>query len=141
MSAALVCVLALGGCAAAPQTFGSRIVGVWRSDAPRTLASLNAMAGIPAQRRQALEDDYYGHLIVEYRADTVRAHFDNGSYDSGYRPYRVVEATPERIVTEEWNELLHEFERSTTYIDGKCIYGLAADYAYREYFCPLRPAP
>jgi hypothetical protein len=127
------------GCSACAATKPSALVGVWRSDAARTLASMRATPGIPEDRRRALADGYYGHLTVEYASDTVQARFDNSSYDSGRRPYRVVAATRGYIVTDEWNELLRKFERSTTYVDGDCIYGLAADYGYREYFCRVPP--
>jgi hypothetical protein len=122
---------ALQGCAA-PH---AALIGVWKSDAARTLEALRAAPGIPPERRRALENDYYGHLVVEYRRSTVRAYFDNSDYDSGRRPYEVVEVAPDRIVTREWNELLLQFEESTTYLDGECIYGL--DAGYREYFCPF----
>jgi hypothetical protein len=124
---------AMFGCAAGPER---SIVGVWRSDAARTLASMQSTPGIPDDVRATLADDYYGHLVIEYRAATVRARFDNSDYDSGERPYRVAESTPEYVVTEEWNEILREFETSTTYFDGECIYAVAAQYAFREYYCP-----
>ena len=98
---------------------------------------MREVADVPPQVRAALENDYYGHLVVEYRADTVRAYFDDGNYDSGYQPYEVVEVTDDYVVTREWNEVLAEFGDSTTYLDGECIYGVAAEYQYREYFCPL----
>ena len=126
----------LWACASSPER---ALLGVWKSDAPRTLESMRALDGIPADRRAALERDYYGHLTVEYRADVVRGRMDDGRYDSGYQPYKVVEATPEYVVTDEWNEILHEFRRSTTYFDGECIYGWAAEYRYREYFCRVAP--
>jgi hypothetical protein len=75
--------------------------------------------------------------VIEYRAATVRAYFDNGNYDSGRRPYRMLSAGPERIVTSEWNELLGRYEESVTYRDGACIFGLSADWGFREYFCPF----
>ena len=125
----------VAGCAPAAQR---ALLGTWKSDAERTVASMRATPNIPDARRAALADDYYGHLIVEYRRNAMRAHFDDRDYDSGYQPYHVVETTPERIVTDEWNEVLGEFQRTTTYFDGRCIYGLAAEYGYREYFCPLK---
>ena len=73
------------GCAAPQQR---ALVGVWKSDAPRTVASMRATPGIPEDTRRALEADYYGHLVLEYGVDTVRAYFDNGDYDSGRRPTR-----------------------------------------------------
>ncbi len=122
------------GCAATEQR---ALVGVWKSDAPRTVASMRATPGIPEDIRHALEADYYGHLVLEYRAGTVRAYFDNRDYDSGRRPYRVLSADDERVVTSEWNELLGTFEESTAYRDGECIFGLAENWAFREYFCPF----
>jgi hypothetical protein len=112
------------------------LVGTWVSDAARTLESMRATPGIPDDARRRLEADYYGHLVLEYRARTVRAYFDNSNYDSGRRPYSVVSADSERVVTSEWNELLGEFEESTAFRDGQCIFGLAADWGFREYFCP-----
>jgi hypothetical protein len=122
---------AAAGCTSPENT----IVGVWKSDAARTLGSMRSTPGIPEERRRELESDYYGHLVLEYRADTVRAYFDNAAYDSGPRPYRVIAADSERIVTTEWNELLREFEESVAYRDGECIYGVAPEFGYREYFC------
>ena len=128
--------LALSWVAACTATDSDALVGVWKSDAERTLDSMRATAGIPDERRRALESDYYGHLVLEYRADTVRAYFDDDDYDSGRRPYRIVSADSERIVTSEWNERLGEFEESVAYRDGDCIYAIAADFGYREYYCP-----
>jgi len=133
--AAALALGALAACTAQPQR---SLVGVWKSDAARTLESMRATPGIPDDRRRALESDYYGHLVIEYTADTVRAHFDNNAYDSGPRPYRVLDVEPGLIVTSEWNELLGAFEESRTYLDGGCLYGLAADFGYREYFCPFK---
>jgi hypothetical protein len=125
---------ALAGCAG-----DASIVGVWKSDAARTVAAMRATPGIPDERRRALERDYYGHLVLEYRPETVRAYFDDGHYDSGERPYRVISANRRSVVTSEWNELLKAFEQTTTYRDGDCIYGLAAEFGFREYFCPFEP--
>jgi len=98
---------------------------------------MDEVDGISAEMRAALADDYFGHLVIEYRVDTVRAYFDNSNYDSGYRAYEVVESTDEYIVTREWNEILRVYEESTTYIDPPCIYGVSADYGFREYYCPV----
>ncbi len=75
--------------------------------------------------------------MIEYRVDTVRASFDNSDYDSGYRPYEVVEVTDEYVITREWNEILRIYEESTTYIDTPCIYAISAEYGFREYYCPV----
>ena len=130
---ALICG-AMAGCG--PPTHQA-IIGTWQSDAELTLQSMNQAADLPAEARSYFNDDYYGHLIVEYRVDTVRARFDNSDYDTGYQPYEVVTVGDDKIVTREWNEILRVFETSTTYLDGECIYGLSAQYAFREYFCPL----
>lgn len=136
-AAAACAAIALALLAACAADARRSIVGIWKSDAQRTLESMRATPGIPEQRRSALEQDYYGHLVVEYGAKTVRAYFDDGHYDSGERPYRVIFADRRSVVTSEWNELLGAFEETTTYRDGDCIYGLAAEFGYREYFCPM----
>lgn len=99
---------------------------------------MNEVDRIPADVRAAFESDFYGHLVVEYRETTVRAYFDNRDYDSGYQPYEVIEVTDDYIVTREWNEVLGRFESSTTFLEGDCIFGLSAEFQFREYFCPVR---
>lgn len=113
------------------------IIGVWKSDAGRTLQSMAATDNIPVQVQEFLSKDFYGHLTVEYRLDTVRAFFDDQNYDTGYQPYEVVSVDGDVIVTREWNELLEEFEQSITYIEGDCIYGINPEYQFREYFCQV----
>lgn len=125
--------LALAACS---QPAHHAIIGTWRSDAPKTLESAREQGALPAEGQEPLGQDVYGHLIVEYRVDTVRAWFDNTNYDSGYRPYEVVEVTDAYVVTREWNEILKEFETSTTWVEGDCIFG-KAEAGFREYFCPL----
>jgi len=113
------------------------IIGTWKSDAERTLQSMRQVADLPPRVRTHFENDYYGHLIVEYRVDTVRARFDNSGYDTDYQPYEVISVSNEKIITSEWNEILQIFETSTTFIDGECLYGISAEYKFREYYCPF----
>ncbi len=113
------------------------IIGTWKSDAARTIDAVDDVDDIAAEVRAAFIDDYFGRLVIEYRLDTVRAHFDNSDYDSGYRPYEVVEVKDEYVITREWNEILRIYEESTTYIDPPCIYGISAEYGFREYYCPV----
>jgi hypothetical protein len=131
---AVLIVASLLGCSAPTHR---AIIGTWKSDTERTLQSIYQVADLPPQTRSLYENDYYGHLIVEYRVDTVRARFDNSNYDTGYQSYQVIEVSEDKIVTSEWNEILQIFETSTTFIDGNCIYGISAKYAFREYFCPF----
>ena len=124
-------------CAHDDEIHHAAIIGTWQSDAARTIDALDDVDGISPEVREALADDYFGHLFIEYREDTVRAWFDNSDYDSGERPYEVVEVTDEYVVTREWNEILRIYEESTTYIDPPCIYGVSAEYGFREYYCPV----
>jgi hypothetical protein len=129
----LIC-LSMAGCNSPPHR---AIIGTWKSDAEQTLQSMNQTADLPPHARSRFENDLYGHLIVEYRVDTVRARFDNSNYDTGYLPYEVIAVSDGKIETREWNEILQIFETSTTFIDDKCIYGISAEYSFREYFCPF----
>ena len=132
----LICLLIAGlwlaGCSGPPQR---ALLGTWKSAADPTLESMRETDDIPAVMRQRFEADYYGHLVIEYRQETVRAYFDNSDYDSGYVPYEVLSVDADRIVTREWNEIFGVFELSSTWFAGDCIYGLSAEYAFREYFC------
>ena len=112
------------------------IIGTWKSDAARTIAAMDEVDSISPEVRAALADDYFGHLYIEYREDSVRAWFDNSDYDSGWRPYEVAEVSGDYVVTREWNEILRIYQDSTTYLDPPCIYGLSAEYGFREYYCP-----
>jgi len=120
-------------CSTLPQR---AIIGVWKSDADRTLASMRIAGNVTPEALRIYENDYYGHLVIEYRRDTVRAWFDNSDYDTGYQPYEVVEVAPDHVVTREWNELLGRYQLTTTYMEGACIYGIAAEFGFREYYCP-----
>ena len=134
MLAALLAVAPLA-CAHDGEVHHAAIIGVWKSDAARTIDAMDEVDSISAEVRTALAEDYFGHLFIEYRTDTVRAWFDNSDYDSGQRPYEVLEITDDYVVTREWNEILRIYEESTTYIDPPCIYGVSAEYGFREYYC------
>ena len=41
------------------------------------------------------------------------------------------------VVTREWNEVTGQFQQTTTYRDGDCLYGLSSPHGFREYFCPF----
>jgi hypothetical protein len=124
-------------CASDDETHHAAIIGTWKSDAARTIDAMDEVDGIAQEVRAAFADDYFGHLVIEYRVDTVRAYFDNSEYDSGYQPYDVVEVGDDYVVTREFNEVLGVYEESTTYIDPPCIYGISSSYGFREYYCPL----
>ena len=112
------------------------LIGKWKSDAARTIDAMDEVDGISPEVRAAFADDYFGHLHIEYGESTVRAWFDNSNYDSGERPYEVVEVGDDYIVTREWNEILRLYQESTTYLDLPCIYSLSGQYGFREYYCP-----
>jgi len=133
----LLCALVtLSACASLPQQL---IIGTWKSDVTRTLEAMRAHGAVPPEARAAYEADYYGHLIIEYRADTVRARFDNRAYDSGYQPYAVVAVGDGYVVTREWNEVTGQFQQTTTYRDGDCLYGLSSPHGFRADFCRYAP--
>lgn len=128
---------ALSSASLAAEPPHASIIGKWKSDAARTIDAVDDIDDISAEVRAAFTDDYFGHLVIEYRVDTVRAHFDNADYDSGFQPYEVVEVSDAYVITREWNEILRIYEESATYIDPPCIYAISAEYGFREYYCPI----
>ncbi len=66
--------IVLYGCAQHP---GSDLLGVWKSNEEKTFDSINSIDGIPQKAMDYFNDNFFGHLIVEYKPSKARAYFDN----------------------------------------------------------------
>lgn len=114
--------------------------GKWKSDEERTLASMRATPGVSEEAKAIFENDFFGHLEVEYRGDTVRMVLDDEAYDIGFMPVEVLEESDGFVVLSQWNPLLEEFQPQTVYFEGECYYVLTGNPLFREYFCRVDEA-
>ena len=130
----LIATLALIACVA-KQLPHHALLGKWKSNAELTLASMNNVKGVTPEARALFEDDFFGHLIIEWKEHESRAVNEKDKYDSGYESYQVLETINEHITLKEWNDILQRYDEYTLYLEGDCYYVITSKFEFREYFC------
>jgi hypothetical protein len=113
------------------------LIGEWQSDEALTLASMRSDKDVTPTARRLFEDDVFGHLHIEYRADTVRYWLDNKDFDTGFQPYKIAEISESQVVTEEWNEQSGKREKQTAYFFEDCFYVFTSKFNFKEFFCKV----
>jgi len=109
-----------------------RLQGVWKSDAARTLASINSTKLSDPETLNAVSDDLFGHMVHEWTCTEYRERIDTQSesfavtYDtvaeSEYSTTVKVLVDPEYMMTMVW--------------EGECYKVPVAGHDFFEYFCP-----
>lgn len=130
----LISSLALSACDDRPVAHHI-ILGKWKSNAELTLQSMNSAEGVTPKAKTIFEDDFFGHLEVEWKEKESRAINVRDDYDSGYEPYEVVEITEEYIKVKEWSDILQQHDEYTLHFEGNCYYIITSKFEFREYFC------
>ena len=129
----------------------SGLFGVWKSNEAKTLNYINSLDNIPEKSVAFLSDDFFGHLIVEYKNTEVRAYFDNCEDDyedqfcietvckemKEFEPYKILEETEQKFIISYFDELEGKIVEETLYREDNCYYVNLKDSKYnlREYFC------
>ncbi|MDO3388529.1 hypothetical protein QWI17_21965 [Gilvimarinus sp. SDUM040013] len=54
----------------------SGLFGVWKSNEAKALDSMRRVVGVSEKAKELFENDFFGHLIAECRADEGRYYFD-----------------------------------------------------------------
>lgn len=133
--AVLICaVIALSGCENR-HVAHEAIIGIWKSNAPLTLKSVDRIKGITPQTRAFLHDDFFGHMEVEIREDESRTTHEKDNYDSGFEPYEVLEVSDRFVRIKTWSNFFQDYDVRTLYLEGNCFYEIFRVYKFREYFC------
>lgn len=132
----LVVFLALSGCdgQSVPHEV---ILGKWRSNAQLTLESIVVTEGITPQTRAFLEQDFFGHMVVEITENDTRTTIEKDNYDSGYEPYEVIEVADDYVRIKAWSNFFKNFDERILYLEGDCYYEIFAEFNFRQYFCRL----
>jgi hypothetical protein len=122
------------GCDSSPVPHAA-ILGNWKSNEELTLRSMNKIGEIDSEVRKYLDNDFFGHLEVEWLRSTSRAVNPKDEFDTGFEPYEVLEVTPKYIKVRVWSSILEDYDESTMYLEGNCYYVITSKYEFREYFC------
>ena len=131
---ALAVILMLNGCGGKVVPH-STLLGKWKSNEKLTLESMNGVEGVTKKAREVFENNFFGHLVVEYKEKEYRSINDKDNIESSFVPYEVLEVTDRYIRIREWSDLLKENEESTLYFEGDCYYVITSKFNFREYFC------
>ncbi len=121
-----------------PEQPSNPLIGIWKSNSERTLASLNTVEGISDDARKYLKQNVFGLLTREFTATELRTYFGQvkaGEQSSKFQPYRIVETNDNKIVIEHTDPLTNKKTVSTLYPEGECYYELVSKWQYKEYFC------
>ena len=127
----MICAVMLTGCDDKP---ANSLIGKWKSDADKTLASMRSMKDIPDEAKAYFEDHFFGRLTIAYKPKTYSAILEG---EEGIKPdefpYRIVEETDDYYIVE--SELLGAKFNKKLFKDHDCYYELTSEWNFREYFC------
>lgn len=141
ISITVVLIIVMSGCMQ-PIKHKSALFGVWKSNEEKTLQSMRTVSGITNKARQLLKNDFFGHLIAEYRENDARAYFDrdkdNTEEMKKFYPYQVLEENKEFFVIRVHNELEGGEREVTLHRDSDCYYLPVSKWNFREYFCRVK---
>ena len=120
--------------------FSNELLGFWKSDEQKTLASMNQVEGITDKARELFEEDFFGHLVTEYRESDTRSFFDNGDNVEellDYHSYKVLEVNPSRFRVLVYDPLEKKELEKTLWREGDCYYIHVSKWQFKEYFCKI----
>lgn len=140
ISITVALIIVLGGCAQ-PAKHKSALIGVWKSNAAKTLQSVRSVDGVTEKAKRLFENDFFGHLIVEYREKEARSYFDQDADNieciKEFYPYQLIEENEELFIVKE-HDRLEDGEREVVMRrEGDCYYVLFSKWNLREYFCRI----
>jgi hypothetical protein len=122
------------------------LIGVWKSDANKTLASLEADAGVSANARIYFKNKFFGRLIVEFTSKEVRSYFidDKGGYEGfkEFHRYEIIEETNDYLLVNSFDDIITKTDVTVKYYkeSENCYYSSVGSHHFNEYMCRYRPA-
>jgi len=133
-------VLAIIGCTNSENN-KSELVGVWKSNAEKTLASMRSTDGITKKAKNLFENDFFGHLVAEYRKNDGRVYFDKDEENTvdmkEFSPYELLEENKDKFVFKYYDQLEQTEKVVTLLREGDCYYMLVSKWNFREYMCKV----
>jgi hypothetical protein len=116
----------------------SELIGVWKSDAEKTLGSMRKVEGINCTARKHFENDFFGHLIAEYTGEKGRVYFDRDEENlegmKVFAPYKLLRENSEEFVIQYYDDYFDEEVTKVLRREGDCYWLTVSKWKFREYF-------
>ena len=131
----------------------SELLGVWKSNEQMTLNSINYKEDFPKKISELIENDFFGHMIHEYKRTEARGYTDNCeemckemkckekcikycNESKNFTAYTLIEETPEYFLVESYDDFLKENTQHYLYRENNCYYIMFSEkWDLKEYFC------
>jgi hypothetical protein len=125
------------GCVSTSSNF---LVGKWKSDAEKTLASLENDIDVTTEARKYFKNGFFGRLIVEYTPTKACTFFidDKGEYEGfqEFHSYEILEETEKYLIVKSYDDIFKTDVVSQYYKDGNnCYYLSVGKHQFSEYMC------
>jgi hypothetical protein len=116
----------------------SELIGLWKSDAEKTLGSMREVEGINGTVRKKFENDYFGHLIAEFTGEKGRVYFDRDEENvqamKVFAPYKLLKENSEEFVIQYYDDYCAEEVTKVLRREGDCYWLTVPKWKFREYF-------
>ncbi len=109
--------------------------GIWKSNALKTLESMNSIADVTPPAREIFEAEFFGHLYVEFRGNNVRYWLDDEDFDTGFTEYELLDESESRVIIRGWDSVLEESVVDTLTFEDDCYKVVTSAFEFNEYFC------
>ena len=117
------------------------LIGTWKSDEQKTLASIHSVEGITKEAIDLFENDFFGKLLIHYKTDEYRNYIPGETDDleefNKYYPYKVLKKYREYIEISSYSALLEDYEVVKHYWEKDCYYVYTSKWQFKEYFCKV----
>lgn len=113
------------------------LVGDWKSNEAKTLASMRATGKVNPQQRRLFEHHYFGTMQLHFSCSEMTSSYAG---DAEISAYTIVKQEGNRITLRIDNE---ETERNDERVftlepDGKCFFKPVPNMGFNEYFCKIK---
>ena len=122
-------------CATTPKH--ERLVGIWKSNEEKTIASMLSLEGVTDNAKELFTNNFFGKLEVTFKRSKMKSFLSGEDFEGNdeYIDYQVMEIRPESITIRYFNKLLEDFESQKLTFEGNCYYVLVSKWKFKEYFC------
>ncbi|WP_045857727.1 hypothetical protein [Teredinibacter purpureus] len=112
-------------------------IGTFQSNEAMTLASMEAMDGIPEKEKVHYRKKFFGKLVNEFRFDSFTTYFANLPPEAkDFVPADIRRISDNAVRIKYFHEQRGEVVRELTFVDG-CYSIPVTIWQFKEYFCKI----